>query len=487
MFLGVDLGTSSVKVVLQDQAGLVVADASAPLTVSRPEPLWSEQDPAEWVSAAEAAVKGLPAKLRQGVEAVGLSGQMHGPTLLDADGRVLRPAILWNDGRSHRECHELETREPRLRDITGNKAMAGFTAPKLLWTRKHEPETFSKIAKVLLPKDYLRLAWTGDYATDVSDASGTLWLDTQHRQWSEDALAASDMTPAHMPTLHEGTAFTGSIRASTSARLGLPPVPVVAGGGDQAAGAVGVGVTRPGEASLSLGTSGVLFIVSDAFKPNPDEAAHAFCHALPDRWHQMAVLLSAASAVDAAARMAGYPTAAEAYAAAEAHGQSDGVMFLPYLSGERTPHDDPFARGAFFGLSANTRPSSLVHAALEGVAFAFVDGMDALSRAGGIANDITVIGGGARSAYWGKIISSALGCPLVYREGAETGPAEGAAKLARIALTGEDAMHVFAPAPVRAVIEPNAERHEFYGSKIKIWRELYQRTKALSREETAHG
>lgn len=487
MFLGVDLGTSSVKAIIQDDAGRSVAEASASLTLQRPEPLWSEQSPSEWVAAAEAAIQSLPGKLRSGIQAMGLSGQMHGATLLDASNKVLRPAILWNDGRAHLQCAQLEAREPGLRKLTGNRAMAGFTSPKLAWMRTHEPDVFAATAKVLLPKDYLRLVWTSDYATDMSDASGTLWLDVANRRWSEAALAASEMTEAKMPQLYEGSEVTGELSAAAAARLGLPRVSVAGGGGDQAAGAIGAGVTKPGEASLSLGTSGVLFLVTDTFKPNPDEAAHAFCHALPQTWHQMAVLLSAASAVDGAARMAGYGAPQEAYAAAEAHGTSDGVLFLPYLTGERTPHDDPHAKGAFFGLTPHTDPASLVHAALEGVAFAFVDGLDALARAGGDIDTLTVIGGAARSAYWGRILASALGVPLTYRDGAETGPAEGAAKLARMALTGEPANVVCAPAPIRAVIEPDEGLRSAYADRVPVWRRLYQQTKDIMREENAHG
>lgn len=484
MYLGVDLGTSSVKAVLIDVEGTQHAEASAPIDVSRPHPLWSEQDPDTWVAAADAAVRALPEGPRRAVKSIGLSGQMHGATLLGADDRPLRSAILWNDGRSAAECAEIEAAEPNLRRITGNKAMPGFTAPKLAWVQKHEPEVFGRTQKVLLPKDYLRLAWTGDHATDMSDASGTLWLDVGERRWSEAALAATRLDLSHMPALYEGPAVTGELRSDIADRLGLPVVPVAAGAGDQAAGAVGAGMTAPGDASLSLGTSGVLFIATDGFKPNPDEAAHAFCHALPGRWHQMAVMLSAASAVDAAARMAGFSSPADAYAAAEAHGSSDGVLFLPYLSGERTPHDDPHARGAFFGLGPDTTPAALVHAAMEGVAFAFADGLSALQRAGGSCDSATVIGGGARSTYWGEILSAALNMELVYPSDAENGPAHGAARLARLAVTGERVETVCAPSEIVRVISPNADRRAQYEALLPRWRALYTATRHLMPEET---
>ncbi|MEO0981273.1 MAG: xylulokinase [Pseudomonadota bacterium] len=485
MFLGVDLGTSSVKAVLIDEAGETRAESAAPLEVSRPEPSWSEQNPDDWVGAAEAAVTGLPSNMRAAVKGVGLSGQMHGATLLGPDDRPLRPAILWNDGRSTAECAELEAAEPRLREITGNKAMPGFTAPKLLWVREHEPEIFAKTARILLPKDYLRLAWTGEAATDASDASGTLWLDVGARAWSDAALAASGLTQEQMPTVHEGTELCATLSAAAADRLGLPQVPVAAGAGDQAAGAVGAGVVDPGEASLALGTSGVLFVVSKGFKPNPEEATHAFCHAVPERWHQMAVILSAASAVDWAARLTGYGSPAEAYAAAEVVGSSGGALFLPYLTGERTPHDFAAPAGAFFGLSASTDRATLAHAALEGVAFALADGADALRRAGGTFDSATVIGGGARSYYWGRILAGALNLPLTYREGAETGPAHGAARLARIAVTGESVDAVCGPAPIRSVIEPNPGLVELYQTRLSRWRALFNQTKDLFVEGSA--
>lgn len=465
-----------------DDKGAHTATHNVPLAVSRPQNGWSEQDAAHWVAASEQAVLGLPATLRSGVKAIGFSGQMHGATLLDEADAPLRPAILWNDSRAHAECAEIEAVEPALRQITGNKAMPGFTAPKLAWVRKFEPEIFAKVSKVLLPKDYVRLVWTGDHATDLSDASGTLWLDVGARKWSEPALEATGLSLAHMPTVYEGNAMTGQISASTAARLRLPRVPVVAGAGDQAAGAIGAGVVVPGAASLALGTSGVLFKVTDGFCPNTEDATHAFCHALPGLWHQMAVHLSAASAIDAAARMAGFLDPASAYAAAEAHGSSDNVFFLPYLTGERTPHDDPYARGAFFGLSPDTCPAALVHAALEGVAFAFADGREALTAGSAALKSATVIGGGARSAYWGHILAAALDMTLIYPDGAETGPAEGAARLARLGVSGDAINTVCTPGPVRDTVEPDPSRRERYRERLSHWRALYQATKNIMRE-----
>lgn len=401
MWLGIDLGTSGVKAVLADAEGRIVAGASAPLAVSRPRPGWSEQDPADWWAAAEAAVGALRAEAGAAwpaVAGIGLSGQMHGATLLDGADRVLRPAILWNDGRSAAECTALEAAEPRSRAITGNRAMPGFTAPKLLWVRAHEPDVFARVRRVLLPKDWLRLGMTGEAATDVSDASGTLWLDVARRAWSPAMLDATGLDAGAMPALFEGPEETGRLRPEVAAAWGLPRVPVAAGGGDNAAGAVGAGVVRPGEAFLSLGTSGVLFAADDRFRPNPKRAAHAFCHALPAAWHQMAVLLSAASCLAWAARATGAAGEAALLAEIEAAPPAPGtLLFLPYLSGERTPHDDPDARGAFFGIDHDSTRGALGRAVLEGVAFAFADAQEVLLEAGATLHEVTLIGGGARS------------------------------------------------------------------------------------------
>jgi xylulokinase len=475
LYLGIDIGTSSVKAVLVDESGAVVDQASAPLPISRPHPGWSEQNPADWWEATNTAVVSLSAKLRHGVKAVGLSGQMHGATLLDAKDKALRPAILWNDGRSEAECGELEAAEPKSRKITGNIAMPGFTAPKLVWVRKHEPEIFAQTKTVLLPKDYVRLRMTGEKATDLSDAAGTLWVDVAKRKWSGAMLAATGLDESHMPKLCEGPDVTGKLRAELAEAWGMARVPVVAGGGDNAAGAVGVGVIDPGDAFLSLGTSGVLFLAGSAFLPNPERAVHAFCHALPNRWHQMTVMLSAASCVDWAAQASGCADAGALLAKVEARGRLDGTeVFLPYLSGERTPHNDPHARGVLFGINHDTDAGAIGQAVLEGVAFGFADGLDALIEAGATVGQISVIGGGARSPWWGRVIAAALGRPLAYRDGSEVGPAYGAARLARLGVTGEAVEDVCAPPPVRAVIEPDDRDIERLAGKRVQFAHLYQ-------------
>lgn len=474
MWLGLDLGTSAVKAVLVDDAGTVTCESGAPLALSRPRPGWSEQDPDDWWRATRAAIAGLPAAGRAAVRGLGLAGQMHGATLLDAQDRALRPAILWNDGRASEECRELERREPRSRAITGNRAMAGFTAPKLLWVARHEPEVFSRVARVLLPKDHLRLRLTGESVSEPSDAAGTLWLDTAGRSWSAAMLEASGLAEGNMPRLVEGNEVSGTLRRPVAEELGLPRVPVSGGGGDNASGAVGVGAIEPGDGFVSLGTSGVVFVVSDGFRPNPADAVHAFCHALPERWHQMAVILSAASAVEWAARLVGFadvPTAIRAAAALPA-GAPHPVM-LPYLSGERTPHDDPAARGVLFGLGSDQDGAAVVAAALEGVAFAIADGMDALRAAGTAPERLTLIGGGSRSGRWADMIAAASGVTLERIEGGQTGPALGAARLARMAAAGEAADRV-CPKPASTEVHvPEPELADRLRPRRALYRALY--------------
>ena len=473
MYLGIDVGTSGVKAVVVAASGAVLGQATAPLTVSRPAPLWSEQAADDWWAATEAAVLALDPAMRSGVLAIGLAGQMHGATLLGADDRPLRPGILWNDGRSFAQCAELERAEPRTRAITGNIAMPGFTAPKLLWVRDHEPDIFAAVRTVLLPKDYVRLCMTGDKASDMADSAGTLWLDVAQRRWSGDMLAACGMSEAQVPRLHEGPEVTGTLRPDVAARWGMGRVAVAAGGGDNAAGAVGVGVCADGDALLSLGTSGVIFVATCDFRPNPARAVHAFCHCLPDMWHQMSVHLSAASCIDWAARLTGVDGPAALFALAEGAGPAAGPeLFLPYLSGERTPHNDPHVRGALLGLDNDTTPARLAAAVLEGVAFAHADGLDALREAGTAITSLSVIGGGARSSHWGRIIAASLGVPLVYLEGGEVGPALGAARLAELAL-GAGVAEVCTRPPIRHIIEPDAMLAEALAPKLARFRAAY--------------
>ena len=477
MYLGIDLGTSGVKAILLSEEGKVIASHGEPLQVNRPHPLWSEQDPASWWRATDAAVLALGQKHSlSNVRAVGLTGQMHGATLLDKQQNILRPAILWNDGRSAQECRELEASVPNSRQITGNLMMPGFTAPKLKWVAKHEPGVFAQIDKVLLPKDYLRWKMSGVFASDMSDAAGTMWLDVGLRDWSDELLAATGLNRSHMPTLFEGSQITGELLASIAQRWHMPVVPVVAGGGDNAAGAVGVGLYRSGQAMLSLGTSGVYFAVSDGFLSNPESAVHSFCHALPNTWHLMSVMLSAASCLDWVAKLTGLSSVPALLKEVESSAPAEAPLwFLPYLSGERTPHNNPEAKGAFWGLTHEHQRADLCRAVLEGVGFALADGMDVLHATGLKPQRITLIGGGARSAYWRQMLADISGQTLEYRTGGDVGPALGAARLAQIALHPSTPLAELLPElPLEQVHKPDAARYESYQERRRIFRELYR-------------
>ena len=484
MFLGIDVGTSCVKAVLLDGDGRIAGEARGDLTVSRPRALWSEQAPQDWWQATHAAVSGLDLELRRKVRGVGLAGQMHGAVALDKAHQPLRPAILWNDGRAELQCAALERVCPDSRAITGNPAMAGFTAPKLLWMAEHEPELFDRIDKVLLPKDYVRLRMTGDLASDMSDASGTLWLDVAGRAWSDAMLTATGLTRDHMPKVVEGTDQTGCLRQELAEAWGMARVPVAAGGGDNAAGAIGVGVVQAGDAFVSLGTSGVLFVVTDRFRPNPDAAVHAFAHALPGQWHQMAVMLSAASCLEWGRQLLGLPSVDAFIACAEVSGDGAGVIFLPYLTGERTPHGDPHAKGVLFGLSAGIEPGHIAYAILEGVALGLRDGLDALLAAGSSLGMITVAGGGARSPFWGRLIAAALDRPLAYRTGSDVGPALGAARLAAIAIGAGSVADICQAPPITGLIEPDPLLREAMEDRLGQYRDIYTQLKANFRSPT---
>jgi xylulokinase len=399
---------------------------------------------------------------------------MHGAVLLDEADRPVRPAILWNDGRSFAEADELNERFPHLAEVLGVVPMPGFTAPKLVWLARNEPDRFRAVKTVMLPKDYIRLKLTGERATDMSDAAGTWWLEEASRRWSEEALAATGLTLSHMPRLVEGSHQSGWLRSDVASSWKAAGQVVVAGGaGDAAAGGVGLGAIGEGDAFLSLGTSGQLFVAGERYKPAPADLVHAFCHAIPGRWFQMAAMLNGASCLAWGARLldAEIP---QLLSAVEA--QFDGpspLLFLPYLTGERTPHNDPHARGVFFGLSPHTDRAALVQAILEGVAFSFVDAKDCLERAGTRLHCAGLIGGGAKSTLWARILASALGIPLARFEGGDKGPAFGAARLGRLAATGETAESVCARPSVVDVVEPLPRLIESYRPRIERFRRLY--------------
>ena len=491
MYLGIDLGTSAVKLVLVDEAQRCVARAAVALNISRPQRLWSEQTPEDWWQAtcsAVAQLRGAAPQALADVAAIGLSGQMHGAVLLDPAGWVLRPAILWNDARAFAECDALERGVPQSREITGNLAMCGFTAPKLLWLRRHEPQCFARIAKVLLPKDYLGFRLTGDYVSDISDSSGTLWLDVGRRDWSEKMLAATGLDHSHMPRLVEGNAARGTLRDDLRREWGIAGEVVVAGGGgDNPSAAVGTGITEPGDAMLSLGTSGVVFVASDRYTPDHAAAVHTFGHALPQRWCHMAVTLSATSCLTWATRLTGSASESELAVLAEGAVIEDAPVFLPYLAGERTPYNDARAQGVFFGLASGTDQAAVAYSVLEGVAFALGDGYAALTAAGDSVAQATFVGGGSRSAFWGRLIAAASGISLVRPMGGDLGGAFGAARLARMALTGEDPAAVCTKPQVHDVIEPDPVLADRLAPRIARYRRLYALLKHEFHDASAGG
>lgn len=477
-YLGIDIGTSGVKALLIDEHGRALGEASAPAVEPvRPHPGWSEQNPADWWTATLAAVDRLktshPNEL-SAVRGIGLSGHMHGATLLGKNDEVLRPCILWNDGRSAAECLEMEKALPTLRELSGNIAMPGFTAPKIAWVRKHEPQIYEKIAKVLLPKAYVRLLLTGEHVEDMSDAAGTLWLDVAKRDWSDDLLAVTGLTRDHMPRLVEGSAPSAQLKREFAQRWGMDGAVIVAGGaGDNAAAACGIGAIRPGEGFVSLGTSGVLFVSNEKFSPNTEGAVHAFCHAIPDTWHQMGVILSATDSLNWLSRITGKKQA-ELSQEAEAQFKGPGeAIFLPYLSGERTPHNNAGARGSFTGLSQSTDTAQMAQAVMEGVTFAMRDCQRVLADAGTKIDRLLAVGGGSKSALWLKMLATNLDMEIALPEDGDFGGALGAARLGLCAAEGAKPADVMAMPPIKTTIAPDKSLSAAYSDQYARYRALY--------------
>lgn len=476
-YLGIDVGTSAVKAIIVDEQQRSIAEATTLLEISRPQSLWSEQDPEAWWLAVQASVQQLrtlaPAAFGS-IRALGLSGQMHGAVLLGEDSLPLRPAILWNDGRSFQEAEELGHGHPGLSKRLGVIPMSGLMAPKLLWLARHEPGTFRATRKVLLPKDYIRLRLTGSCVTDMSDAAGTWWLDEAARDWSDEALAATGLDRSHMPELVEGSAPSGLLQPEIAREWGMRSDVVVAGGaGDVAAGAVGLGAINDGAAFISLGTSGQLFVTTRHFSPAPEALVHSFCHALPNRWFQMAAMLNGASCLAWAAGLLKTDIDELLCASEAAYRGPASLLFLPYLAGERTPHNDPYARGVYFGLSPETQQTDLIQAVLEGVAFSFADAKACLELAGTRLTCAGLIGGGSRSVFWAQILANVLNIPLVRYQGGDKGPAFGAARLARMAATGEAPETLCSQPAVLGVVEPEARLADLYATRIEQFRRLY--------------
>lgn len=480
MVIGLDIGTSGVRALALNESGEVVAVAAQGYPLHCPRPGWTEQNPEDWWEATRQVLSHVAARTKGTIQGIGLTGQMHGSVFLDASDQVIRPALLWNDQRTARQCIEITDRVGRekLLAIAGNPALTGFQAPKLLWLRETEPANFKRVAHVVLPKDFIRLRLAGEYATDASDASGTLLLDLRRRDWSPEILEALELPGKWLPAVYEGPEETGRLRADVAADLGLPAgIRIAAGGGDNAAAAVGTGVIQPGLASSSIGTSGVLFAHTAQFTPDPSGRLHAFCHAVPGAYHLMGVTLSAGGSLQWWRQILGghYEYDALVELAATAPIGSEGLLFLPYLSGERTPHLDASARGSFFGLTARHGVAHLTRAVMEGVTYSLADCLRLMIGLGVKVNDVRAVGGGARSDLWRQIQADVFGIS-VRRTAVDEGPAYGAALLAGV-MAGLFKSVSEASSVVRLrpdVAEPNAESVRLYSRYLMIYRDLYQ-------------
>lgn len=481
MFVGLDLGTSGVKALLVDGDGRAVGSADTTYNVFNPVPGWSEQDPADWIAGVAAALDALRSahpKAYGAVQGIALSGHMHGAVLVDADGAVLRPCILWNDTRSHAEAAAMDA-DPCARRISGNIVFPGFTAPKLAWVAAHEPDVFKRVARVMLPKDYVVWWLTGRYATEMSDAAGTAWLDVGARAFCDDLLALGGMRADQMPDLLEGTDVVGDVQGAR-ADLGLPEgCKVVAGGADNAVAACGVGALGEGQGFVSLGTSGVVLTGRDSYAPLADSAVHTFCHAVPGRWYQMGVVLAATDSLNWLARITGQnPSTLAGAVGDQLHGPGS-VNFYPYLSGERTPHNDAQVRGGFTGLDVATETPDLTRAVMTGVAFALRDSFEALKVTGARLDTALAIGGGSRSDYWTTLLATILDIPLERTDEGAFGAALGAARIAMCGVTGADPTDIMTKPPVADIIHPQTDLVQAYADAYAGFATAYPKLKAM--------
>lgn len=489
LILGIDIGTTGSKAVLIDQDGSSISSATTEYPTSMPYPLWSEQDPSDWWKATVSSIRRVLGDLNgRNVDGVGLTGQMHGLVLLGNGGTVLRPCILWNDQRTGVQCAEITERigSKKILELTGNPVLPGFTAPKIVWVRENEPEIYRKIAHALLPKDYVRYCLTGTFATEVSDASGTCLLDVKNRKWSDEMLDAIQIPHAWMPQVHESSVVSAVVSEEAAEETGLVQgTPVVGGGGDQAAQAVGSGIISEGLVSVTLGTSGVVFASSNSYRPEPEGRLHAFCHAVPQTWHLMGVMLSAAGSFRWFRDTLGQPEIVEAAAkrvdvydlltaqAAAAPAGSEGLLFLPYLSGERTPYPDPDARGVYFGLSLRHNRTHMIRAVLEGVAFGLRDCLELMRDLGLRIEQVRASGGGARSALWRQILADVFDSEIAILNIGE-GAAYGAALLAGVGAGIYENVDEACARTIRIVdkVEPSANA-AVYADYYSIYRSLY--------------
>ncbi len=486
--LGLDLGTSELKAALVDEEGTVLGHAGIALSVSRPQDGWSEQDPEEWWRACSAALHQLRrahSAAYARIRCIGLSGQMHGAVLLDEHDRCIRPAILWNDSRSSVEAALLAHSYPSYSAISGSLPMAGFTAPKLMWLKAHEPAAFSAVDCVMLPKDFLRLRLTGDRATEMSDAAGTLWLDVRNRRWFDPMIEATGLQRRQMPHLVEGSEPTGVVLPSVAQEHGLSAGVVVAGGGaDNPASGVGIGAIDPGDAFISLGTSATVVVTSDKPVGNPAAGVHGLCHALPDRWYAMGVILSGATCLQWLTTLVSLPSEQALINLVKGQLPLDrppplhAPLFLPYLSGDRTPHNDPLARGGFMNLGIDSSVAMLGYAVLEGVGFALRDAVSAVKSTGATLSNCALVGGGARSDYWGQLLANILGLELHTLAGSELGACLGAAKLGFLAL-GQAHELLRRGVSAKATFAADPARHEALQLRYEKFRGLYGAVRSL--------
>ncbi|AML50382.1 xylulokinase [Falsihalocynthiibacter arcticus] len=484
MYLGFDLGTSGLRTILVSEGGEILGSEEAHYEVSHPHSGWSEQDPAAWIAACQKTLNALRAANPAAVTAIrgiGISGHMHGATLVDKNGDVLRPCMLWNDTRSAQEAAKMDGTDG-FRALSGNIVFPGFTAPKVAWVAKHEPEIFAQIHKVLLPKDYLRYWLTGEYFGDMSDAAGTSWLDVGKRAWSAELLEKSGMRRDQMPDLVEGSEAAGMLRSSLASDWGIEgPVTVVGGGGDNAVAACGVGCFSEGDGFVSLGTSGVILAAKECFSPKPESAVHTFCHAIPNTWYQMGVILAATDCMNWLSKNLG-PTPAElsGLLGPTISGPSD-IRFLPYLSGERTPHNDSRIRASLIGMDVGTGHAELTQAVMEGVGFALRDNLEALKSTGTDLKRVLAIGGGAASEYWVEMLATLLDMPIDLPEAGDFGAALGAARLAIVGVTGADPKDVMTGPKVAKTVSPRSEFSDAYSEAYEEYRALYPAIKAIKK------
>ena len=491
MFIGIDLGTSSVKMILVDNNQKILATSNSNLTVKSPKDGYSEQDPSEWIDATLKCLIFLKKKKpKEFVEtiSIGISGHMHGATLIDDNQNIIRPCILWNDTRSFKECEEFEDQNFDVRTISGNITMPGFTAPKINWIKKNEPENFKKIFKVLLPKDFLRLFLTGEYFSEMSDASGTLWLDIKQRKWSNELLSCSFLEENHMPKLSEGNEPTGIVKKSIKEKFGFnKEVVVVGGAGDNAASAVGMGIINENQSFISLGTSGVFFTPTQNFLSNTGDAVHSFCHCLPNKWHLMSVMLSASNCLDWICKITNTSIDEalkniENYFS-ESSLKSSTTYFLPYLSGERTPHNDPHIRGSFHSLKTTTSPVELQYAVIEGVSFGILDGINSILKVNSNFENIFMVGGGSRSIFWNELLASLLNRELSICDQSEFGAALGVARLAMYQDTNiQNKNNIIKEIKITKIYQPKESKFEQLHKRYVIWKDLYENNKNISKK-----